>query len=486
MGKVTGFMEYGREATPMRPVGERLRDWHEVQENLEPGATRKQAARCMDCGVPFCNNGCPLGNVIPDWNDLVYRDKWEDALLRLHSTNNFPEFTGLVCPAPCEAACVLGINADPVTIKQIEWEIVRKGFDEGWVRAQKPPRRTGRSVAIVGSGPTGLAAAQQLNRAGHTVTVFEKADRVGGLLRYGIPDFKLEKWIVDRRVEQMREEGVLFQTGVHVGSDLSVVELRRGFDAILLAMGSEKPRDLPIPGRDLAGVHFAMDFLPQQNRRGAGDPVAPAEEILATGKHVVILGGGDTGSDCVGTSLRQGAKSVTSFELLERPPDSRDLSTPWPLWPLMFRTSSSHEEGGRREFGVMTRRFLGSGGRVEKLEAVRVRWSPPDAQGRRQPEEIPGSEFEIPADLVLLAMGFVHPVQEGLLEGLGVRLDPRGSVAATVREFATSEPGVFAAGDVRRGQSLVVWAILEGREASRAVDRYLVGESFLQSRNAYV
>jgi glutamate synthase (NADPH/NADH) small chain len=486
MGKVTGFMELGREATPMRPAEERLHDWHEVQGNLDPARTRAQAARCMDCGIPFCNNGCPLGNVIPDWNDLVYRDKWEDALVRLHSTNNFPEFTGLVCPAPCEAACVLGINADPVTIKQIEWEIVRRGFDEGWVRPMKPERRTGRSVAVIGSGPAGLAAAQQLSRAGHTVTVFEKSDRVGGLLRYGIPDFKLEKWIVDRRVEQMREEGVLFQTGVHVGVDLSVAELRRGFDAILLALGAEKSRDLPVPGRELAGVHFAMEFLPQQNRRGAGDSVARGEEIMATGKHVVILGGGDTGSDCVGTSHRHGAKSVTSLELLERPPDTRDPSTPWPLWPLLFRTSSSHEEGGERHFGVLTKRLSGSHGRVEKLHGVRVRWGAPDAQGRRAPEEVPGSEFEMPADLVLLAMGFVHPVHEGLVLDLGVRLDPRGNVAANTKEFATSEPGVFAAGDVRRGQSLVVWAISEGREAARAVDRYLVGESRLPARNAYV
>jgi glutamate synthase (NADPH/NADH) small chain len=354
------------------------------------------------------------------------------------------------------------------------------------VRAVKPDKRTGRSVAVIGSGPAGLAAAQQLNRAGHTVTVFEKSDRVGGLLRYGIPDFKLEKWILDRRVEQMREEGVLFQTGVHVGVDFSVTELRRGFDALLLATGAEKPRDLPIPGRELAGVHFAMEFLPQQNRRGAGDPVDPAEEILATGKHVVILGGGDTGSDCVGTSHRHGAKSVTSLELLERPPDQRDASTPWPLWPLMFRTSSSHEEGGHREFAVLTQRLSGSNGRVEKLHGIRVRWGAPDAQGRRAPEEIPGTEYEMPADLVLLAMGFVHPVQEGLVQDLGVRLDPRGNVAATVKEFTTSEPGVFAAGDVRRGQSLVVWAIWEGREAARAVDRYLVGESHLPSRNAYV
>jgi len=486
MGKVTGFLEFDREAVPLRPVGERVRDWHEVQENFDPERSRRQAARCMDCGVPFCNNGCPLGNVIPDWNDLVYRDKWEDALVRLHSTNNFPDFTGLVCPAPCEAACVLGINSDPVTIKQIEWEIVRRGWDEGWIRAIRPERRTGRSVAVVGSGPAGLAAAQQLSRAGHTVTVFEKADRIGGLLRYGIPEFKLEKWIVDRRVEQMREEGVLFQTGVHVGVDLSAAELRRGFDAILLAMGCEKPRDLPIPGRELAGVHFAMEFLPQQNRRCAGDSIEAAEEICATDKHVVILGGGDTGSDCVGTSHRHGAKSVTSLELLDRPPDQRDPSTPWPLWPLLFRSSSSHDEGGRREFGVMTKRFSGSKGRVEKIHAVRVGWSAPDAQGRRVPEEIPGSEREMPADLVLLAMGFVSPVRDGLLQALGVRLDPRGNVEASTREYATSEAGIFAAGDVRRGQSLVVWAISEGREAARAVDRYLVGESHLQARSAYI
>ena len=485
MGKPTGFLEHRREPTPMRPVEKRLHDWHEVQDNLPEDKARTQAARCMDCGVPFCNNGCPLGNVIPDWNDLVYRGKWEDALVRLHSTNNFPEFTGLVCPAPCEAACVLGINDDAVTIKQIEWEIIRRGFDEGWVRAQKPARRTGRSVAIVGSGPAGLAAAQQLNRAGHTVTVFEKNDRVGGLLRYGIPDFTLEKWIVDRRVEQMREEGVLVQTGVHVGRDLSARDLRRSFDAVLLAAGAEHPRDLPIPGRELAGVHFAMDFLTQQNRRGAGD-VMDVAPILATGKHVVVLGGGDTGSDCVGTSHRQGAKSVTSLELLERPPDARSASTPWPNWPVMFRSSSSHDEGGVRDFGVMTKRFSGSNGRVERLNAVRVRLGAPDASARRALEEVPGSEFELPCDLALLAMGFVHPVQPGLLAELGVRLDPRGNVAADTREFTTSEPGVFAAGDVRRGQSLVVWALWEGREAARAVDLYLVGESHLQSRNAHV
>ncbi len=487
MAKPTGFLEFEREDTPYRPVEERLRDWREVQADSSSEAVRRQAARCMDCGIPFCNNGCPLGNVIPDWNDLVFRDKWEDALVRLHSTNNFPEFTGLVCPAPCETACVLGINDDPVTIKQVEWEIIRRGWEKGWVRPVKPERRSGRSVAVVGSGPAGLAAAQQLNRAGHTVTLFEKNDRIGGLLRYGIPDFKLEKWIIDRRLEQMREEGVSLQTGVHVGRDLSAADLRRSFDAVLLCLGSEQPRDLPIPGRELDGVHFAMDFLTQQNRRVAGDPMAGTREILATGRHVVILGGGDTGSDCVGTSHRQRAGSVTSIELLERPPDQRDPSTPWPQWPLMYRTSSSHAEGGAREFAVMTKRFEGRQGRVEKLRAVRVRFGEPDPEtGRRPLEEVAGSEFDVPADLVLLAMGFVHPAHEGLVEDLDVRLDPRGNVAADVRSFATSEPGIFAAGDCRRGQSLVVWAQWEGREAARGVDRYLVGDSALPSRDAYV
>jgi glutamate synthase (NADPH/NADH) small chain len=486
MGKVTGFLEEKRLATPTRPVEERLRDWHEVQENFTPEQARKQASRCMDCGIPFCNNGCPLGNVIPDWNDLVYHDKWEDALKRLHSTNNFPEWTGLLCPAPCEAACVLGINDDAVTIKQIEWEIARRGWSSGWIQPIPPERRTGRSVAVVGSGPAGLAAAQQLSRAGHTVTVFEKNDRIGGLLRYGIPEFKLEKRLIEPRIEQMREEGVFFQTGVHVGVDLGAAELRRSFDAVLLCCGAELPRDLAIEGRDLAGIHFAMEFLSQQNHRDAGDPVGAAEEILATGKRVVILGGGDTGSDCVGTSHRQQAASVTSIELLERPPDRRSPSTPWPLWPLMFRTSSSHEEGGTREFARLTRRFLGSEGRVRELETVGVRFQGTDAAGRPRMEEIPGSERRIPADLVLLAMGFVSPVQSRLLAELGVRYDARGNVAADLRGFATSEPGVFAAGDCRRGQSLVVWALWEGREAARAVDRYLCGASWLQSRDAHV
>jgi glutamate synthase (NADPH/NADH) small chain len=487
MGKVTGFLEYQRRKTPYRDASERVHDWKLVQLDFEPEQARTQGARCMDCGIPFCSSACPLGNVIPDWNDLVYQDKWEDALARLHSTNNFPEFTGMVCPAPCEAACVLGINDDPVTIKQIEWEISRRGWQEGWIRPQKPSRRSGRSAAVVGSGPAGLSAAQQLNRAGHTVTVFEKSDRIGGLLRYGIPEFKLEKWIVDRRLEQLRQEGVAFQTGVHVGRDLTAAELRKSFDAVLLCTGSEQPRDLPIPGRELAGIQFAMDFLTQQNRRDHGDALEPRESILAGGKHVIVLGGGDTGSDCVGTSHRQGARSVTSIELLPRPPDQRDPSTPWPTWPLVFRTSSSHEEGGVREYAVATKRFEGEGGRVQRLHAVRLRFGPPDASGRPRMEEIPGSEFSLPADLVLLAMGFVHPVHAGLVEDLGVKLDPRGNVQADAEGFATSEPGVFAAGDCRRGQSLVVWAQWEGREAARAVDAYLEGHtSHLQSRTAWV
>ncbi|MEN8159981.1 MAG: glutamate synthase subunit beta, partial [Myxococcota bacterium] len=447
------------------------------------------AARCMDCGIPFCNQGCPLGNIIPDFNDLVFRDKWEDALARLHSTNNFPEFTGMVCPAPCEQACVLAINRDPVTIKQIEWEIVRRGWDEGWVRPVRPERRSGRSVAVVGSGPAGLAAAQQLNRAGHTVTLFEKADRIGGLLRYGIPDFKLEKWVVDRRLGQLRDEGVLFQTGVHVGVDYSVTDLRKNFGAILLCTGSEVPRDLEVPGRELGGVHFAMDFLPQQNRRVAGDAVPSEGQILAGDKHVVILGGGDTGSDCIGTSNRQGAKSVTSIELLPRPPDGRHDSEPWPLAKkYYFNVSSSHAEGGERSYAQLTTHLSGRNGRVEKLHGVKVEFDR-DRLNRPLPptmRKVPGSEFELPADLVLLAMGFVHPVHEGLVEGLGLALDPRGNVKADTKRFATNEPGVFAAGDCRRGQSLVVWAQWEGREAARAVDSYLEGSSRLQSRNAFV
>jgi glutamate synthase (NADPH/NADH) small chain len=484
VGKATGFLEYPRKGNAYRPVAERLRDYRLVQEDVPVEELKLQAARCMDCGIPFCNTGCPLGNIIPDWNDLAYRDKWEDALQRLHSTNNFPEMTGLVCPAPCEAACVLGINQPAVSIKAIEWEIVRRGYEEGWVRPRPPARRSGRSVAVVGSGPAGMAAAQQLTRAGHMVTLFEKNDRIGGLLRYGIPDFKLEKWLIDRRMEQMREEGVLFQTGVHVGVDLSAAELRQGFDAVVLCTGAEQPRDLSVPGRDLEGVEFAMDFLPQQNRRVAGDILEPAKDILATGKHVVVLGGGDTGSDCVGTSHRQGAASVTSIELLERPPDDRHPSTPWPQWPLLFRSSSSHDEGGTREYALMTRRFVGEKGRVKELEVVKVRFGAPDSSGRSKMEEVPGTEHRRRADLVLLAMGFLGPIHDGLIDGLGVEKDPRGNVRADTRGYETSEPGVFAAGDCRRGQSLVVWAISEGREAARAVDCYLSGETRLQSKSA--
>jgi glutamate synthase (NADPH/NADH) small chain len=489
MADPRGFLKHGRESTPYRSAEERLQDWKCVQADFPEEKTQNQAARCMDCGIPFCNQGCPLGNIIPDFNDLVFRNKWEDALARLHSTNNFPEFTGMVCPAPCEQACVLGINQDPVTIKQVEWEIVRRGWDEGWVRPVRPERRSGRSVAVVGSGPAGLAAAQQLTRAGHTVSLFEKSDRIGGLLRYGIPDFKLEKDVIDRRLGQLRAEGVIFQPGVHVGVDYTVADLRKNFDAILLCTGSEVPRELDVPGRDLAGVHFAMDFLPQQNRRVAGDTVPSDEEILAGGKDVVILGGGDTGSDCIGTSHRQGAKSVTSIELLPRPPEGRHDSEPWPLAKkYYFNVSSSHAEGGERHYAMLTTHLSGRNGRVEKLHGVKVEFER-DALNRPLPQtmqKVSGSEFEMPADLVLLAMGFVHPVHDGLIEGLGLGLDPRGNVKADTRGFATSEPGVFAAGDCRRGQSLVVWAQWEGREAARAVDAYLEGSSRLQARNAFV
>jgi len=481
-------METDRKGVPYRDREERVGDWKLAQTSLTVPELKEQAGRCMDCGIPFCTSdaGCPVSNVCPDWNDLVYRDKWEDALQRLHSTNNFPEFTGLICPAPCETACVLGMTGDGVTNKQIEYEIIRRGFEEGWVKPVRPEVRSGRSVAVVGSGPAGMAAAQQLSRAGHTVTVFEKADRIGGLLRYGIPDFKLEKDLIDRRVDQMREEGVSFQTGVHVGVDLSPADLRKNFDAVLITTGSEHPRDLEVPGRDLEGVHFAMDFLPQQNKRVAGDSLDPEQDILATGKHVIVLGGGDTGSDCVGTSHRHGAKSVTSIELLDRPPDARAAGNPWPDWPRTFRSSSSHDEGGTTEYAEMTKELVGSDGKLEKLRGVKVRFGPPDASGRPVMEEVPGSEFEKPADLVLLAMGFVHPVHEGLLDGFGVNYDPRGNIAAPLQgpsAYATSEPGVFAAGDCRRGQSLVVWAISEGREAARAVDTYLMKKTRLQSKS---
>lgn len=475
MGKVTGFLEEARHTPEKRDPRERIQDYLEIYGEPSEDFIRAQASRCMDCGVPFCHEGCPLGNIIPDFNDLVYRNKWEDALARLHRTNNFPEFTGRICPAPCESACVLGINDDPVTIEFIEKTIAERGFDEGWVVPRPPAVLSGKRVAVVGSGPAGMAAAQQLRRAGHDVVLFEKQDRAGGLLRYGIPDFKLEKHVVDRRLEQMLGEGLEIRTGVHVGVDVSASELRADFDALLLTGGAEHPRDLPVPGREFDGVHFAMDFLEQQNRRVAGDRVADADAILATGKNVIVLGGGDTGSDCIGTSHRQGRKHLHNFELLGKPPEGRTDGTPWPIHPLpseILRTSTSHEEGGDRDWGVSTTHLSGRNGRLEKLHGVRVRFGDPDPQtGRRAMETVEGSEFDIDADLVLLALGFLGPVRAGMLEQLGVDLTDRGNVATT--GYATSVPGVFAAGDMRRGQSLVVWAIAEGRGAAEEVDRYL-------------
>ncbi len=476
MGKLTGFMEEARHTPQRRDPRERIQDYLEIYEEPSGAFLRAQASRCMDCGVPFCQDGCPLGNIIPDFNDLVYRDKWVDALSRLHRTTNFPEFTGRNCPAPCESACVLGINDDPVTIEFVEKMIAERGFEEGWVTPQPAARLSGKTVAVVGSGPAGMAAAQQLTRAGHKVTLFEKQDRIGGLLRYGIPDFKLEKHVIDRRLEQMLAEGLEIRTGVHVGVDVSATDLRRDFDAILLAGGAEHPRDLAVPGRELAGVHFAMEFLEQQNRRVAGDTVPESESILATGKNVVVLGGGDTGSDCIGTSHRQGRKHLYNFELLAKPPEGRDDDeTPWPLHPMpsqILRSSSSHEEGGDRDWSISTTHLSGTNGRVEKLHAVRVRFGDPDpATGRRPMETVEGSEFEVEADLLLLALGFLGPVKTGMLEELAVELTDRGNLATI--GYATSVPGVYAAGDMRRGQSLVVWAIAEGREAAAEIDRYL-------------
>jgi len=477
MGKLTGFLEYEREAPGYRPVEERIHDYFEIDLGLPEERLRKQGARCMDCGVPFCHTGCPLGNVIPDWNDLLYRRRWREALQALHSTNNFPEFTGRVCPAPCEPACVLGLTADPVTIKSIEKAIIDRGFEEGWIKPEPPATRTGKSVAVVGSGPAGLAAAQQLNRAGHLVTLFERADRLGGLLRYGIPDFKLEKRYVDRRLEQMAEEGIRFEANVTAGRDISVAELLR-FDAVCLAGGATRPRDLPVPGRQLEGIHFAMDFLRQQNRRVAGDLIPAEEEIVATGKRVVILGGGDTGADCLGTVIRQGAREVHQFELLPMPPRQRTESMPWPTYPMILRTSSAHEEGGVRRWRVNTQAFSGENGQVTRLQAFEVEFGPPDSRGVCPMTEIPGTEFEQEADLVLLALGFLHPEHDPLLSGLGVKLDGRGN-AAVGENHMTSVPAVFAAGDMERGQSLVVWAIAGGRRAAHHIDKFLMGRSFL-------
>jgi glutamate synthase (NADPH) small chain len=484
MGKVTGFLEHERLEEPHEPVEARKRHYREFYLRLSDEAAGVQGARCMDCGIPFCMSGCPVNNIIPDWNDLVYRQDWKAAIETLHSTNNFPEFTGRICPAPCEEACVLRINADPVGIKSIEHAIIDKAWEEGWVRPQPAAHDTGKRVAVIGSGGAGLACAQQLARAGHAVTVFEKSDRIGGLLRYGIPDFKLEKGVIDRRLEQMRAEGVVFRTSVLVGlqppgkgvvsdarESISPEKIKAEFDAVVLAAGAEQPRDLPIPGRSLDGVHFAMEFLPLQNKRVAGDTVV--EELCATEKHVVIIGGGDTGSDCVGTSNRQGAKSVTQFELLPMPPDVEHNSA-WPYWPTRLRTSSSHEEGVNRDWSIATKQFLGNG-KVRALSAVRLEWK----DGK--PSEIPGSEFEMPADLVLLAMGFVSPLQS-MLDEFGVQKDARGNAKAPTDgagAYVTSLPKVFAAGDVRRGQSLVVWAIREGRQCARAVDEFLMGFSEL-------
>jgi glutamate synthase (NADPH/NADH) small chain len=470
MGKDTGFMEFTRETPTRRPVIERVNDWFEIYLDFPEEKIRKQGARCMDCGVPFCHTGCPLNNIIPDWNDLVYRGQWREAIRVLHSTNNFPEFTGRICPAPCEAACVLSINEPAVTIKQIEKTIVDYAFDQGWIRPEPPATRTGKRVAVVGSGPAGLAAAQQLARAGHWVTLFEKNDRIGGLLRYGIPNFKMEKHLIDRRMEQMSVEGVEFRPNSHVGGNVPVEDLRQEFDAILLSGGAEWPRDLNVPGRELQGIHFAMDFLPQQNKVCEGDTVAG--QILATGKRVVIIGGGDTGADCLGTTHRQKPISVHQFELLPMPPKERSPLTPWPLWPMQLRIEGAHEEGGIREWSIATAKFTGDeNGNVKQLHGLRV--GPPPKF-----EPLPGTEFTMDADLVLLAMGFLGPVRIGMLEQLGVKLDPRGNVAAD-ENYMTSVPGVFAAGDMRRGQSLVVWAISEGRKAARGVDQYLMGDTKL-------
>jgi len=471
VGKITGFMEIERIAEVALPVAQRVRGYREFILALKDDEATRQGARCMDCGIPFCQSGCPVHNIIPDWNDLVYRHQWRRALDVLHSTNNFPEFTGRVCPAPCEAACTLNINDDPVGIKSIEHFIIDKGWEEGWVAAQPPTAATGKRVAVVGSGPAGMACAQQLARAGHRVVLFEKNDRIGGLLRYGIPDFKMEKHLIDRRVEQMRVEGVEFRVNQHIGVAVPARDLVNEFDAVALTAGSEEPRDLKSPGRDLDGVHFAMDFLPLQNRRVAGDAgVAP---LTATGKHVVVIGGGDTGSDCVGTSNRHAAASVTQFELLPQPPEHENKPLVWPYWPMKLRTSSSHEEGCQRDWSVQTKAFKGDGGKVSALVASRVE----SKDGKLV--EVPGSEFEIKADLVLLAMGYIHPVHRGMLDELGVNYDARGNVAADTDSYRTSMPKVFAAGDTRRGQSLVVWAIREGRQCARAIDEFLMGASEL-------
>lgn len=472
MGKITGFIEFGRRMPEDRPVEERLRDWKDVHLPSPEGLLKEQSSRCMDCGVPFCHSGCPLGNFIPDWNDLVYRDRWNEAARRLRTTNNFPEFTGRVCPAPCEDSCVLNIDGNPVTIERIEQGIIEHAFAAGWMAASPPKNRTGKKVAVVGSGPSGLAAADQLNQAGHTVTVFERNDRPGGILMYGIPDFKLEKWVVKRRVDLMKEEGVEFRTGAHVGVNVPAEELKKNYHAVVLAGGATLPRDLKVPGRELKGIHFAMDFLPQQNRLNQGDALPEEGRISAKDKNVLVIGGGDTGSDCHGTSLRQGAKSVLSIELLPKPPLARMNNNPWPEWQRILRTSSSHEEGGNREWSVLTKGFSGENGHVRKVHLVRLEWKIPGPGLPPQMSEIPGSEITLGVDLVILAMGFLGPEKNTMLQQFGVRLTDRGNVE-TAGDYQTSVPGIFSCGDMRRGQSLVVWAIHEGRQAARSVGQYL-------------
>ena len=477
MAKPTGFLEFGRETPTRRPPGDRVHDWLEVYEDFPREKLRVQAARCMDCGVPFCHQGCPLGNVIPDWNDLVYRERWREAIDRLHATNNFPEFTGRLCPAPCEASCVLGINADPVTIKQVELEIVEHAWAEGWIVPERPAVRTGKSVAVIGSGPAGLACAQQLTRAGHDVTLFERDNRIGGLLRYGIPDFKMEKRFLERRLAQMSAEGVTMRASVNVGADIDARELLTQFDAVCLAGGATAARDLDVPGRALEGVHFAMDYLPLQNKRNAGDEMPEDSFISAKDKRVIILGGGDTGADCLGTAHRQGACEVLQYELLAKPPADRDPgANPWPTWPDIYRTSAAHEEGGVRDYSILTKSLSGENGVLRKLHAVRVEFVPEG--GRQVMKEVEGSEFEQDVDLLLLAMGFLGPEKDGMLDQLGVELTERGNVKADENKM-TTVPGVFTAGDMTRGQSLIVWAIAEGREAARGIDRYLMGETAL-------
>ncbi len=476
MAKATGFMEHNRAKQPYRPVEVRLKDWNQVMAPWKIDPLKDQAARCMDCGIPFCHQGCPLGNLIPDWNDLVYRDQWQDAIKRLHATNNFPEFTGTLCPAPCEGSCVLGINDDPVTIKGVELTIIDTAFENGWVVPQIAKKKTDKKIAIVGSGPAGMAAAQQLARAGHDVTVLERADRIGGLLRYGIPEFKMEKRVIDRRMEQMIAEGVTFKTNMHVGENVAVDELKKEYDALILTGGACEARDLPAEGRELNGIHQAMEFLPMQNRLCEGDD-KPDNFISAEGKHVVIIGGGDTGADCLGTSNRQGAKSVHQLEIMPKPPEARQENNPWPEWPRVFRTASAHEEGVERVYSVSTKRFVDDGnGNVKALELVTVEMK--NNNGRMGFEEVAGSEQTLPCDLALLAMGFLGPEKPGMLEQLGVELDARGNVVCD-ENWMTSVDGVFTAGDMQRGQSLIVWAIAEGRSAASAVDNYLMGESQL-------